>query len=804
MGDDGLAFTDYQVLIEEGFERMLPFVYVLPINKLVGWFCAEENFDLLSLVEEPSIDTTELWNVDTNSWNFTHVCGIANSSEDGACVILLVDLLQQQLTLHHVCFEQDADEDVDSMLAQSELFESVKHGFLCWMDNKYAGYNLEASSFVPQRTEFPLSLSIGVLLKHFGFYLGVDFNNLSETVLEALAFSLPQTPVVTLHRQTPLELSGAKTAAILVQGSSFEINEEVEGRVTLFLHSQGSKRITWMDSFNLTLFFLSEPATMLEIATLAGLLGLLPGVRRGTLLNPKKDTARLNKAGIMYNAMYADSNSVKQYGSSSTKIQRKMRKDKEIKRPARFSQRRVRDGRLPRIVQTAVPRAVRGTGAHCDEWCLFALSPLGRQEAAERLQIVAPKYDAPDATLTNPNLLIKKLLAENAGELSRAELERLWMEQKPKSVRDHYQQSVLSDSIKNWLRGFVRWNIPPLLISEVRNGVTYYQLNPNTTAPLDPIVEEPEVPLDGHSQYILDQFARVKILQVQDLLTLIAIDTSAPTVMDLVEKSFQTLVDRQLLYCLNSERFEFVKRFYIHSSGRPSFEEFYAAVNDHLRSDFMIQNGMEISRTLAHIAYHGNCIGDVPGLFSQYMISDMDSKAVSVEFCQEYPEMGNGLFAKILLPKGTLFPVTGLTQVASQKDQRFLSYGFAYINDKHRRIEIDTKPDDQVTCLAGFVNDPKGTLLQANADQVLCRREERLYLVLTRDVNAGEQILWNYGPEYWQQHDNWTAPMPLPTMPMPGLVRYTPLTINSQTPLFFGDTVYATGDFPLSSQWDSF
>lgn len=124
------------------------------------------------------------------------------------------------------------------------------------------------------------------------------------------------------------------------------------------------------------------------------------------------------------------------------------------------------------------------------------------------------------------------------------------------------------------------------------------------------------------------------------------------------------------------------------------------------------------------------------------------------------PNAGDGLFATRLIPKDTTFGYTGKrakeSSVSSQGRGAGRGWGRQYLPYSIRvgrgrnKIVIDAcQTNDHV---ARYVNDPRGTNKQPNASLVEWRR--KAYLQIDRDIQPGEEILANYGAEYWRTHDD--------------------------------------------------
>jgi hypothetical protein len=53
-------------------------------------------------------------------------------------------------------------------------------------------------------------------------------------------------------------------------------------------------------------------------------------------------------------------------------------------------------------------------------------------------------------------------------------------------------------------------------------------------------------------------------------------------------------------------------------------------------------------------------------------------------------------------------------------------------------------------CLGRWINDPKDTGSKANVDDVVYE-DVKVIFRAKRDLYGGEEILWDYGPSYWEK-----------------------------------------------------
>lgn len=118
------------------------------------------------------------------------------------------------------------------------------------------------------------------------------------------------------------------------------------------------------------------------------------------------------------------------------------------------------------------------------------------------------------------------------------------------------------------------------------------------------------------------------------------------------------------------------------------------------------------------------------------------------------PRAGKGLFAVRNFPRGTTFKYKGEILTARERDARYPGdmlgeYVLCYGRGRGRRC-VDARSTQ--SCLARYANDARGTRFRHNAEFVDPARGERWPLLrLTRDVQAGEEILVFYSDEYWER-----------------------------------------------------
>ena len=119
------------------------------------------------------------------------------------------------------------------------------------------------------------------------------------------------------------------------------------------------------------------------------------------------------------------------------------------------------------------------------------------------------------------------------------------------------------------------------------------------------------------------------------------------------------------------------------------------------------------------------------------------------------PGAGKGLFTKQFIAKGSLiteYKGKISTWKEIQGNDTFNGYVF-YINKNHVIDAMKT-----LSAIGRYANDAKGAGrvrgLKNNSDYDIVNK--KVYIRATADINAGDEILVNYGKEYWEaiSHNN--------------------------------------------------
>jgi len=112
------------------------------------------------------------------------------------------------------------------------------------------------------------------------------------------------------------------------------------------------------------------------------------------------------------------------------------------------------------------------------------------------------------------------------------------------------------------------------------------------------------------------------------------------------------------------------------------------------------------------------------------------------------PNAGKGLFAKEFIPKNTrIVEYKGKVTSWKEVDDNDGNNGYIYYVKRHHVIDASRHP----SALARYANDAKGLQrvkgIRNNSEYV--EDGVRVFIEAKRDIPAGEEILVEYGKEYW-------------------------------------------------------
>lgn len=119
------------------------------------------------------------------------------------------------------------------------------------------------------------------------------------------------------------------------------------------------------------------------------------------------------------------------------------------------------------------------------------------------------------------------------------------------------------------------------------------------------------------------------------------------------------------------------------------------------------------------------------------------------------PNAGKGLFAKEFIPKNTrIVEYKGKITTWKEVDDNDGNNGYIYFVKRHHVIDASSYP----SALARYANDAKGLQrmkgVRNNAEYV--EDGLKVFIESKKDIPAGEEILVEYGKEYWDviRHNN--------------------------------------------------
>lgn len=112
------------------------------------------------------------------------------------------------------------------------------------------------------------------------------------------------------------------------------------------------------------------------------------------------------------------------------------------------------------------------------------------------------------------------------------------------------------------------------------------------------------------------------------------------------------------------------------------------------------------------------------------------------------PNAGKGLFAKEFIPKETrIVEYKGKITTWKEVDDKDGNNGYIYFVKSNHVIDASSHP----SALARYANDARGLQrvkgLKNNAEYI--EDGLRVFIEAKRDIPAGEEILVEYGKEYW-------------------------------------------------------
>ena len=122
-------------------------------------------------------------------------------------------------------------------------------------------------------------------------------------------------------------------------------------------------------------------------------------------------------------------------------------------------------------------------------------------------------------------------------------------------------------------------------------------------------------------------------------------------------------------------------------------------------------------------------------------------KKVEVKL-SKLPNAGNGLFAKEFIPKNTrIVEYKGKITTWKEVDDNDGNNGYIYYVKRHHVIDASR----HTSALARYANDARGLqrVKGMNNNSEYVEDGLKVYIESRKDIPAGEEILVEYGKEYW-------------------------------------------------------
>jgi SET domain-containing protein len=114
------------------------------------------------------------------------------------------------------------------------------------------------------------------------------------------------------------------------------------------------------------------------------------------------------------------------------------------------------------------------------------------------------------------------------------------------------------------------------------------------------------------------------------------------------------------------------------------------------------------------------------------------------------PNAGKGLFTKVFIPKGTKITEYKGEVLTWKEVEKMADYRNGYVFYFTKNYVIDAWKTKKG--VAHYANDAKGLTrvegIKNNAEYDT--EKKRCYIIATKDIPAGSEILVGYGAEYWQ------------------------------------------------------
>lgn len=403
-----------------------------------------------------------------------------------------------------------------------------------------------------------------------------------------------------------------------------------------------------------------------------------------------------------------------------------------------------------------------------DPALVWSLTDFGRNKARILLGLKKFTFCRSEATLLNPMELLFRILIDN-GKMNAKQLEKIWIETE---VVDEYEQKKKSG--RSMVAAIRAAKVQRFIKTTPNSKGNVYRVRRDRVEMIEDSTPQHEIFDQELMSAIRDAleigFNQRPLMTFGECLFYMPESIADPD-HTLLRAALTSLVADSHLYCLLNNSSPTHTIYVIRGEDNLSylsFEYFYKMFNQVILSAETRINYALHRATVKSAFSTGEVMTNLEVMTTMELITAFDTDpevaAVSVHENKGTMEfLGKGLFANQDLPADLLIPVVGTTvQDTSLPADLFLPYGFkfqSYLGERQTYV-VDARPDPNgpVTCWAGFVNDPKGTCFEVNAEPVCSFFEDKMYLKLCREVKAGEQLFWDYGEEYWTAHKHQPLP----------------------------------------------
>lgn len=133
-------------------------------------------------------------------------------------------------------------------------------------------------------------------------------------------------------------------------------------------------------------------------------------------------------------------------------------------------------------------------------------------------------------------------------------------------------------------------------------------------------------------------------------------------------------------------------------------------------------------------------------VYFRFMKKIIDSNDLEVKR-SGLPNAGNGLFTRVFIPAGTdIVEYTGIVTTWKEVNKEWDNGYIYYVS---RNYVINAKP--HVNALARYANDAAGLekAKQLKNNCVYKKKGKKIFIHATKDIQPGEEILVEYGKDYW-------------------------------------------------------